>query len=81
MNEHSLTIFSIGHSSRTLQEFLRILKEYGIQLVVDVRRFPASKWEGFKKESLQEALNRRNIRYEYLGDLLGVIGKADTRNT
>lgn len=69
--KRSLTIFSIGHSNRTLDEFLRILKKYGIKLVVDVRRFPTSKWEWFKKESLQEALNSRNIRYEYLGDLLG----------
>ena len=76
MKKHSLTIFSIGHSNRTLDEFLRILKKYGIQLVVDVRRFPTSKWEWFKKESLQEALNIRNIRYEYLGDLLGGFRKG-----
>jgi len=76
MKKHSLTIFSIGHSNRTLDEFLRILKTYGIELVVDVRRFLTSKWEWFKKESIQEALNIRNIRYEYLGDLLGGFRKG-----
>lgn len=64
-------IFSIGHSNRTLDEFLRILKKYGIELVMDVRRFSTSKWGWFKKENLQEALNGRDISYEYLGDLLG----------
>jgi len=76
MKKHSLTIFSIGHSNRTLDEFLQILKKYGIELVIDVRRFPTSKWEWFKKESLQEALNSRNIMYEYLGDLLGGFRKG-----
>jgi len=71
MKKHSLTIFSIGHSNRTLDEFLQVLKKYGIELVVDVRRFPTSKWEWFKKESLQEALSKRLISYEYLGDMLG----------
>jgi len=76
MKKHTLTIFSIGHSNRTLEEFIRILKKYGIELVVDVRRFPTSKWEWFKKEILQEALNSRSIRYEYLGDLLGGFQKG-----
>jgi len=69
-------IFSIGHSNRTLDEFLRFLRKYGIELIVDVRRFPTSKWEWFKKENLQGALNRRDIRYEYLGDLLGGFRKG-----
>ena len=81
MKKHSLMIFSIGHSNRTLDEFLQILKKYGIELLVDVRHFPTSKWEWFKKESLREALKERNIGYEYLGDLLGVSEKVDMRNT
>ena len=76
MKKHSLTIFSFGHSNRAFDEFIRILKKYGIELVVVVRRFPASKWEWFKKELLQEALNSRSIRYEYLGDLLGGFQKG-----
>jgi len=76
MKKRNLKVFSIGHSNRTLEEFLGILRKYGIELVVDVRRFPTSKWEWFKKESLQEVLNSRNIRYEYLGDLLGGFRKG-----
>jgi len=76
MKKHTLKVFSIGHSNRTPEEFLQILKKYCIELVVDVRRFPTSKWEWFKRESLQEALNSRNIMYEYLGDLLGGFRKG-----
>ena len=76
MKKHNLMIFSVGHSNRTLDEFLQILKKYGIELLVDVRRFPTSKWEWFKKESLREALKGRNINYEYLGDLLGGFRKG-----
>ena len=76
MKKRTLTIFSIGHSNRTLDEFLGILKKYSIELVVDVRRFPTSKWEWFKKENLREALNKRSISYEHLGDLLGGFRKG-----
>jgi len=76
MKKHSIPIFTIGHSNRTLDEFLHILQKYGVELIVDVRRFPTSKWEWFKKENLREELNKRSISYEYLGDLLGGFRKG-----
>ena len=45
-----MEIFSIGHSNRSIEEFISLLKRYGIEVVVDVRRFPTSKIEWYKKE-------------------------------
>ncbi|WP_353655800.1 DUF488 family protein [Thermomicrobium sp. CFH 73360] len=36
----NVQIFTIGHSNRSLEEFLALLRAYGIRCLVDVRRFP-----------------------------------------
>jgi uncharacterized protein (DUF488 family) len=38
-----MKIYTLGHSTRNLEEFLDILKKFQIELVIDVRRFPSSK--------------------------------------
>jgi uncharacterized protein (DUF488 family) len=53
-----------------------LLKENEIQVVVDVRRFPTSKWEWFKRENLEKTLASNGIKYEYLGHLLGGFRKG-----
>ncbi|MBC7189059.1 DUF488 domain-containing protein, partial [Candidatus Aerophobetes bacterium] len=64
-------IYTLGTSTRKLEEFIRVLKFYNIQAVVDVRRFPTSKWEHFKKENISLSLKRERIKYFYLGRELG----------
>lgn len=71
MGENKRIIYSLGTSKRTFEEFLKILKQYSINLVVDVRRFPVSRFEYFKKDFLEESLSKENIRYLYLGKELG----------
>lgn len=46
------TIWTIGHSNRSQRIFLEMLKEHKIEILVDIRRFPTSKVEHFKKESM-----------------------------
>ena len=65
------TIYTIGSSTRDAQEFLEILKHYDIRCLIDVRSFPTSKFEHFKKERLKELLEGEGIRYIYLGKELG----------
>ena len=65
------TIFNIGHSNRSIDEFLNLLKSNGINILVDVRRFPTSKFEPFKKDSLSKSLRDAGIEYLYLGKELG----------
>ncbi|MGC9013888.1 MAG: DUF488 family protein [Thermoproteota archaeon] len=44
-----MRIYTIGHSTRTLEEFLETLKHYNVELIIDVRKFP---W--FNKEVLEK---------------------------
>lgn len=60
----------MGTSTRSLEEFLSLLEKHGIQRIIDVRRFPTSRYEHFKKESLQGL----GIKYTHLGDLGGYRG-------
>jgi len=71
LNKPERIIYSIGTSNRSIEEFLEIIKKYSINLVVDVRRFPTSKFAHFKKENLKNFLLKENIKYLYLGKELG----------
>ena len=72
-----LEVYTIGHSTRSLGELIHILDEFGIEAVVDVRRFPRSrKFPHFNGENLKEALEKRGIDYLWLGDTLGGMRRA-----
>jgi uncharacterized protein (DUF488 family) len=64
-------IFTIGTSTRGIEEFLRLLKQYNINNVVDVRSFPSSKFPHFCQKELKDFLAKNNITYMYLGKELG----------
>jgi len=67
-----MLIYTIGHSSRSLDKFIQILKKYKIERVVDVRRFPVStRYPHFNRENLEKVLRPSKIEYFWLGDLLG----------
>ena len=78
-----MRIWTIGHSTRTIDEFISLLKENEIKLLVDVRAWPGSKrYPQFNKEALAEFLNAHGIRYEHFPELGGRRkSKADSRNT
>ena len=68
----SFKIFTLGTSNRKIEEFLEILKEYQIKIVIDVRRWPTSKYfEHFKKENLEKILTENNIQYLHFEKLGG----------
>ncbi len=64
-------IYTIGTSNRTISEFIGILRHYKIKVLIDVRRFPTSRFEHFKRENLEDLLKKANIDYLYLGKELG----------
>jgi len=64
-------IFTLGSSTRSAQEFLDLLAHYQIEAIVDVRRFPTSRFEHFIKENLALLLEEKGIAYLYLGEELG----------
>ena len=67
-----MRIFTVGHSSRPLDELLEVLGRHGIELVVDVRRFPASRRHPcFARDSLEQSLPAAEIDYLWLEGLGG----------
>ncbi len=70
------TLYTIGHSTRTLDEFLSTLQAHSIQTLVDIRAFPMSRrLPHFNRESLEKTLPENGIRYVGLKDLGGRRGK------
>ncbi|OYT28683.1 MAG: hypothetical protein B6U95_03705 [Thermofilum sp. ex4484_82] len=65
-------VYTIGHSNRSLKDFIEILNYYRIGVVIDIRRFPtSSKYPHFKKEVLKAELENKGISYVWLGEELG----------
>ncbi|MDO8682113.1 MAG: DUF488 domain-containing protein [Armatimonadota bacterium] len=65
-------IYTIGHSSHTPEEFVRLLRLHEIKLVVDVRSAPYSKYTPqFNKSELEYMLTQAQIGYRYSGQQLG----------
>lgn len=66
------TIWTIGHSTRSLQEFLDLLAAYRIETVADVRRFPGShRHPHFARDALAQTLPASGITYVWLPKLGG----------
>ena len=71
--ESKLTVLTVGHSTRTLNEFIGILKAYHVNLVVDVRTVPRSRHNPqFNKENLPDPLKTEGIRYLHMPELGGL---------
>ena len=63
-NKSGAKIWTIGHSTRTLDEFLQLLESNGIEAVADVRSFPGSRrYPHFNAELLSASLNEKGIEY------------------
>ena len=57
-------IFSIGHSTHALDRFLALLGQHGIEVLVDIRRFPGSRrFPHFNRESFAAALPEAGVEY------------------
>ena len=65
-------IFTVGHSTRPQDELIAILREAGVELLVDVRRFPGSRRHPqFGREALRAGLAAAGIAYRHEPDLGG----------
>lgn len=66
------TIFTAGHSNRSIEEFIALLKDAGVKQAIDIRRYPASrKWPHFNAEALGASLPREGIAYVGMPELGG----------
>jgi uncharacterized protein (DUF488 family) len=67
-----LSLSTIGHSTRSLDEFIEILKSFRIEILVDVRSFPGSRrYPHFNREALKASLGASGIDYIHLPELGG----------
>ncbi len=67
-----MKLYTIGHSTRILEELISILNHYGIKTLVDIRHFPRSKHNPqFNKELLEAELPKNRINYIWLENLGG----------
>jgi uncharacterized protein (DUF488 family) len=76
-------IWTIGHSTRTIDLFISLLEENGIQVIADVRSLPGSnRYPQFNREMLAKSLKEHGIRYEHFPELGGRRkAKKDSHNT
>jgi uncharacterized protein (DUF488 family) len=73
----SLPFFTIGHSDRSFEAFVSLLREAGVTLVADIRKMPRSRANPqFDEATLREALARVQISYEHMPALGGLRGRT-----
>lgn len=66
------TLYTVGHSTRPIGQFLELLAAHGVQQVVDVRRIPRSRHNPqFAQAPLRRSLKAARVRYEHLRALGG----------
>lgn len=77
------TIFTIGHSARPIDEFIELLREQAVEVLVDIRTIPKSrKNPQYGQQSLAESLRAAGIEYRYMKSLGGLRRPArDSVNT
>src|SRR5262245_40267920 len=78
-----MTIFTVGHSTRPIEDFLDILRAHEIQTLIDVRTIPKSRHNPqFGQENLRETLKSHRIGYRWMKELGGLRkAKKDSINT
>ncbi|MGX1103769.1 MULTISPECIES: DUF488 domain-containing protein [Bradyrhizobium] len=73
----ALPFFTIGHSTRSLEDFIALLGTVAIERIVDIRTVPRSRTNPqFNMDALPKPLKAAGISYEHLADLGGLRGKA-----
>ena len=66
------SFFTLGHSNHNFEAWLALIRQHGIEVVVDTRSSPYSKYvPQFDKEPMQRSLEAAGVRYLYLGAELG----------
>jgi uncharacterized protein (DUF488 family) len=76
-------LWTVGHSTQSLDQFVGLLAAHDIEMVADVRRYPGSRrWPHFARETLAESLAARGLGYDWFPELGGRRPpRADSANT
>jgi len=66
------TLYSIGHGNKSIETLIEELKHFGINYLIDIRSKPYSKYNPqFNQNELKFSLLNKNIKYTFMGDVLG----------
>lgn len=72
------TVYTIGHSTRTIEEFIELLRQYGAVQLVDIRTVPGSRHNPqYGQQALEASLEQADIAYKYMKNLGGLRPKAE----
>jgi len=72
MRQSKLELWTVGHSTRPIEEFIQALNSFDIKVLVDVRSFPGSRrYPHFNREQLSASLAAAGIEYQHLPELGG----------
>jgi uncharacterized protein (DUF488 family) len=76
-------ILTVGHSTRPIEEFIELLQQHGVRLLIDVRTVPRSRHNPqFNRDALPDSLLRAHIGYTHLPELGGLRhAREDSINT
>lgn len=67
-----MIVYTIGHSTRSVEKFIELLREHGVRLLWDIRRYPGSRRvPQFGSSALAQALKAVGVRYEHHPELGG----------
>lgn len=67
-----MPIYTIGYGNRPIEAFLGLLRHYGVDVLVDARSVPYSRFRpAYRKQAFQASLEAAGVQYVYLGDVLG----------
>jgi uncharacterized protein (DUF488 family) len=72
-SQAKITVFTIGHSTRAVEDFIMLLKEHGIEKVIDIRTIPRSRHNPqYNADTLPQTLRQAGLGYEHLAGLGGL---------
>lgn len=83
MTKEKPLLYTIGHSTRSLDELVELLRAHGVQRLIDVRTVPRSRHNPqFNRDTLAKSLHNRQLNYRHLKALGGLRHtRADSTNT
>lgn len=83
MNKSTPVIYTVGHSTRTFEELVEMLRAHGVERIVDVRAIPRSRHNPqFNRQEFSKALHSRHLSYRHLKALGGLRhARLDSINT
>ena len=82
MNTTPAIIYTIGHSNHTWQHFVELIAKYEIEILIDVRSYPRSRFAPWSnRDQLERILKSIDLEYLWAGKALGGIPRATRRST